>query len=117
MTTSKPTARDGFVRGNPQGNALARRSIFVFVGVGLVVLVALVQLGENGIFAFSNLRGRADDLQQEVAELEAQNLQMTQQLEDLAQDPEALEKLVREKHNMRQADEEVLVVLPVPESD
>ncbi len=56
MSTNKPTARDGFVRGNPQGNTLARRSLIVFIGLGLVVLVSLVQLGENGIFAFAHLK-------------------------------------------------------------
>ena len=30
---------------------------------------------------------------------------------------EALEKLAREKHNMRRPEEEVLMVLPPPESD
>jgi len=117
MSTTKPTARDGFVRGTPQGNTLARRSLIVFVAVGLVILVGLAQLGENGIVAFSHLRGRARDLQQEVAALQEHNSQLSRELEDLAQDPEALEKLAREKHNMRKADEEVLIVLPAPRDD
>ncbi len=111
MNTNKPAARDGFVRGSQQGNNLARRSLIIFIGISLVALVTLVQLGENGIFAYSHLRARATGLRQKVAELEVQNLQMDQQLESLAEDPEALEALAREKYNMRRADEEVLTVV------
>ena len=118
MSTNKPAAKDGFVRGNQQqGNALAQRSLFVLAGLGLLALVALVQFGENGIFAFFNLQGPEAELQHEVAQLEAGNQQMDHQLGALADDPEALEKLAREKHNMRRPEEEVLMVLPPPESD
>jgi cell division protein FtsB len=118
MSNNLPAAKDGFVRGNQQqGNALARRSLFVVLGLGLVALVALVQFGENGIFAFFNLQGREARLQQEVVQLETQNQQMDQQLEALATDREALEKLARERHNMRREDEEVLLVLPPTETD
>ena len=117
MSTSRPAARDGFVRGNPQGNSLARHSLLFVVGLILVIVTALVQFGENGIFAFFDLQGREADLRHEVADLEAQNERLDQQLEALAQDPEALEKLAREKHNMRLADEEVLMVLPPTDRD
>ncbi|MDX2474330.1 MAG: septum formation initiator family protein [Candidatus Krumholzibacteria bacterium] len=113
MSNNRPAAKDGFVRGNQQqANALARRSLFVVLGLGLVALVALVQFGENGIFAFFNLRGHEGQLQREVVQLETDNQQMDRQLEALTTDPEALEKLARERHNMRREDEEVLLVLP-----
>ncbi len=118
MRTNKPDARDGFVRGNQkQGNALAQRSLVALLGLGLVGLVVLVQFGDNGILAFFNLRGHEAELRQEVAQLEADNQQMDGQLEALADDPEALEKLAREKHNMRRPEEEVLMVLPKAEAD
>ena len=118
MRTNKPAAKDGFVRGNQQqGNALARRSLIVVAGLGLMALVALVQVGENGIFAFFNLHGREAELRQEVVQLEADNQQMDRQLGALAHDLEALEKLAREKHNMRRPEEEVLMVLPPTASD
>ena len=117
MSTNRPTARDGFVRGNQPGNTLARRSLFAVLSLGLIILVALVQVGENGVFSFFHLQEREDQLQQEVVDLEVQNLEMAQQLEALAEDPEALEKLAREKQNMRRPDEEVLMVLPPAADD
>ncbi len=117
MSTNEPTARDGFVRGNQQGNTLARRSLFIVLGLGLLALVTLVQFGDSGIFAFFRLQGREAELQQEVAELEEQNGNLDQQLQALANDPDALEKLAREKHNMRRPEEEVLMVLPPAEPD
>jgi len=115
MSTSRPAARDGFVRGTPQGNSLARHSLLFIVGLGLVIVTALVQFGENGIFAFFDLQGRETALRQEVAELEKQTQDLDLQLQALAEDPEALEKLAREKHNMRRPEEEVLMVLPPAE--
>ena len=115
MSTSRPAATDGFVRGNPQGNSLARHSLFFLVGLGLVIVTALVQFGENGIFAFFDLQGREAELRQEVAELESQTQDLDLQPQALAEDPEALEKLAREKHNMRRPEEEVLMVLPPAE--
>ena len=78
-----------------------------------MVLVALVQFGENGIFAFFKLQAREAELQEEVTELESRSVDLQLQLEALAEDPEALEKLARENHNMRRSDEEVLLVLPI----
>ena len=117
MSTNKPAARDGFVRGSQPGNTLAHRSVIVVLSLGLVVLVALVQFGENGIFAFFHLQGRQAELQHEVAELEVRNHDMDRQLEALAKDPEALEKRAREGHDMRRPEEEVLLVLPPTESE
>ncbi len=115
MSTNRPTARDGFVRGKQPGNALARRSLFFVFGLGLAALVTLVQFGENGIFAFFNLQAREVELSQEVTELEVGNQELDRQITALAEDPEALEKLVRENHDMRGPEEEVLRVLSVTE--
>jgi cell division protein FtsB len=116
MSTTRPTARDGFVRGTQQGNVLTRHSLFFIVGLGLVIVTALVQFGENGIFQLFHLRARETALRQEVAELETRNQELDDQLQALADDPEALEKLARERHNMRRPEEEVLTVLP-PSAD
>ena len=117
MSTNKPTARDGYVRGNPQGNALARRSILVVMGLGLMALVALVQFGENGIFAFFNLRSQEAELRLAVTELKAENNNLDQQIKDLAENREALEKRAREQHNMRLPEEEVLMIAPQPDQE
>jgi cell division protein FtsB len=69
-----------------------------------------VQFGENGIFALFHLQAHEARLRQEVVALEADNTELAGQIGALATDPAALEKLAREKHNMRRPDEAVLTV-------
>ncbi|MCK9995682.1 MAG: septum formation initiator family protein [Candidatus Krumholzibacteria bacterium] len=107
-----PAAKDGFIRGNPTGSVLARHSLAILVGAGLLMMLILSQLGENGIVSWFHLAGRDKHLQQEVAALEKKNQDLDERLHALENDPWALEKIAREEQNMRRPDEEVLMVLP-----
>ena len=116
----KPSPGDRFVRGRPSVGVLNRHSLSLLIGAGLVVLLVLSQLGENGIVSWFNLRARHARLEEDVARLEEENRALKARLDALENDPFALEKLAREKFNMRREDEEVLMVLPkekVPERD
>ena len=112
-----PAAKDGFIRGNPSGNVLARHSLAILVGSGLLMILVLSQLGENGIVAWFNLSGRESQLREEVATQEQQNQDLSQRLEALEKDPWALEKIAREDENMRDPEEEVLMVINPKESN
>ncbi len=105
-------AADGFVRGNPPGADLARRSLLVAAAGTVAAFALLAQLGDNGIVAWWRLRGHEAELQHDVTEITAANAELDRRLEDLATDPEALERLAREEYGMRAADEEVLTVVP-----
>jgi len=112
-----PAAKDGFIRGafirgNPGVGVLARHSLAILVGSGLLMMLVLSQLGENGIVSWFHLVGREKELRAEVATLEQQNRELTARLEALKNDPQALEKIAREEQNMRRPEEEVLIVLP-----
>ena len=107
-----PAAKDGFIRGNPTGSVLARNSLAILVGSGLLLMMILSQLGENGIVSWFHLVGREKQLREEVAALEKQNQELSERLEALANDPWALEKIAREEQNMHRPEEEVLMVIP-----
>jgi cell division protein FtsB len=107
-----PAAKDGFIRGQQAGSVLARHSLTILVGGGLLLMLTLSQLGENGIVSWFHLVSREKQLQEEVAALEQENRELTERLEALKNDPAALEKFAREELNMRRPDEEVLMVLP-----
>jgi len=96
----KPSAKDGFIRGTPTGSVLARHSLAILVGAGLLMMLTLSQLGENGIVSWFHLASREKQLREEVIALDA-----------LENDPWALEKIAREEQNMRRPEEEVLTVL------
>ena len=108
---TNPAAKDGFIRGRPAGTVLARHSLAILIGSGLLMMLILSQLGENGIVSWFRLVSRENQLREEVAALELQNRELTRRLEALKNDPAALEKIAREEQNMRRPEEEVLMVL------
>ncbi len=110
-----PAAKDGFIRGNPAGSVLARHSLAILVGTGLLMMLVLSQLGENGIVSWFHLASREKQLREEVTSLEKQNQELIECLEALKNDPRALEKIAREEQNMQRPEEEVLMVLPPDE--
>ena len=112
-----PAAKDGFIRGNPSGSVLARHSLAILVGGGLLMILVLSQLGENGVVAWFNLTGREKQLREEVAAQEKQNQDLELRLEALRKDPAALEKIAREDENMRLPEEEVLMVIKPEDTD
>jgi len=103
--------RGGRPRGAAAGSFLARHSLGILVGGGLLMMVVLSQLSENGIVSWFRLVSREEQLREEVAALEQKNLELSERLEALAKDPAALEKIAREQENMRRPEEEVLMVL------
>ena len=109
---AKPTAGDRFVRGRPTVGVLNRHSVSLLVGAGLLVLLVLSQFGENGIVSWFGVRARHQQLQEDVIRLEEENQILRARLDALAKDPEALERIAREKYNMQRKDEEVLLVIP-----
>ena len=102
----------GYVRGKPPVRPNGRRTLLLVIGVCLLSLVVFSQLGENGILSWFELRGAVDQLQENVATLEADNTDLETDIQALQDDPSTLEKLAREGHNMRSPQEEVLLVLP-----
>ena len=119
---SSPPAKDGFIRGSlmrrtPAGSFLARHSLAILVCSGLLLMLVLSQISENGVVSWLNLTSREEQLRQEVAQLEQKNRELTERLEALQNDPRELEKVAREEQNMRRQDEEVLMVLPLEKAD
>ncbi len=112
-----PAAKEGFIRGNPSGSVLARHSLAILVGGGLLMILVLTQLGENGIVAWFNLSARENQLREEVATQDQENQDLSRRLEALQKDPRALEKIAREDENMRLPEEEVLMVINPKEPD
>ena len=79
--------------------------------LALVAFLLLGQFGESGVAAWWKLRTEQTRLRQEVAELEASNQLLKTRLESLTEGHQALEKIAREKYDMRRPDEEVLLVI------
>ncbi len=101
-----------FLRGTPPVRRWARRWLVVgFIGAGLLFLLFPL-VGDNGVGAFMRLSAERNRLRLEVEELERQKSELQHQIDTLRDDPAALERLARERHNMRGPEEQVLVIVP-----
>ncbi|MCP4291053.1 MAG: septum formation initiator family protein [bacterium] len=92
--------------------AKARRSYGITFFIIVILMLALSQFGENGMATYFRLQSKEKDLVTDVQVLSQENDQLQQEIEGLASDPQVLEKLAREKHNMQKPEEEVLTVFP-----
>ena len=90
---------------------LNHRLLLVGGALALAALFLLGQFGDTGAASWWKLKAQEKNLEKEVSELEEANTSLENNLDKLAKDPETLEKLAREKHNMHREDEEVLKVL------
>lgn len=94
-----------------QSPLLNHRVLLAGGALALVALFLLGQFGDSGFASWWKLKAEEAKLEQEVTELEEANTRLENHLDKLATDPETLEKLAREKHNMHREGEEVLKVL------
>jgi len=101
-----------YLRPVPPAARLARSSVLWLLGAGIVVLVLLTVFGESGFGEYLRLRRQRDALQGELADLRAETARLEARLEALRTDPLALEKLARERYNMRREGEEVILLVP-----
>ena len=77
----------------------AQMALVIFITAVVGTLYAL--LGDSGLMAVMKMRGRAAQLQYEIATKESANRELREVIRPLRdEDPEAIEKLAREQHFM-----------------
>jgi cell division protein DivIC len=99
----------------PQDHGRARRTLPWLTLVLAIAIFALPLLGENGLAMYFKLRGERDQIHREVQVLQAEADSLELAIDLLATDPTALERIARERYNMRRPQEQVLLLVkPVP---
>ena len=93
-------------------NWLSRHTVIGGILLTGIVLLVGTQFGEAGLATWLQLRSAETELDGDVRQLETENASLEADLDAVRNDPEALERLAREEHNMQRPDEEVLTVLP-----
>jgi cell division protein FtsB len=88
----------------------------VLLGLVLVVFALLVHevFGEHGYLALRRQRREHEALQQEIQQLQEENARLEKEIERLKSDPDAIEKLAREKMRLARPGE-FIYVLPEKE--
>jgi len=106
------TSSDGhFLRGGPPTGSRTRRSfLFLALAAGVVITVFSL-IGENGLPTYLQLHNERSELKDDVEALRGREAELTAEMEALENDPEALERLAREKYRMRLPGEEVIEVV------
>ncbi len=74
-----------------------RTCILVFLGILNVVLFYRMIWGDGGILAFNALRQEHTSMEQELARVEAQNIQLSKEIRLLKTDDAYVEKMIRQR--------------------
>ena len=100
-----------YLRGKLPAGRYARRSLVVVITVVMSLVLLAPLLGENGLPVYWQLRGERNQLRRQVEELRQRDTELEQRIDDLLHDPEALERLVRERDGMHGRGEQVYEIV------
>jgi len=103
-----------YLRGGPPARRRIRRPVLWLGGAAVVVLLVVALLGENGMRTYLRLRAERVRLEEDVQRLRTQREDLEAGLTALDEqtgDPEALERVARERYRMRKPGETVIEVV------
>lgn len=76
----------------------------------LVFLLVVVFLDENSLMKRAQYRQEISTLKSEIQKYRTQYNEDTQKLKELMENPEALEKIAREKYFMKKPNEDIFII-------
>ena len=83
------------------------RWIFLFI---LVILFFVFFTGNKSLFKLYSLQQTENKLLKERQELLEENEELTEEIHKLKKDQKYIEKVAREKHNMKKKDEDIYII-------
>ncbi len=96
-------------RSDRQGVSLKRKILLAAVGFFFLVLAIVSLFGKKGLIEIYRARKRYDVLRLEVERLEREKIRLEQEIEDLKNNPQAVEREARAKLWLMKPDEKVVV--------
>lgn len=78
----------------------------------LLFIISVFLTGNKSLIQLSSLYRERNELLIEKQNLEAENKRLQEEIERLKKDLEYIEKVAREKYNLKREDEEVYEVVP-----
>jgi cell division protein FtsB len=108
---SRQPAAGKFLRIRPPANRFAKRSLAAAAGVLVLLLLLSPLLGENGLPVYLRLFGEREGLRDEVTELRQRVMDLDEQIDRVKHDPATLERIARERFNMRLRGEEIYEIV------
>ncbi len=105
-----------FLRLPPAPVRRMRRPLILAGWLAGVALLAYSYLGDGGLRTYLELRREERELQEEVRELQERRARLQAELDALADDPAALERVARERYRMLREGERIIEVVDDPEA-
>ena len=103
----RPPAR----KSTPKQSFLQRWGGTIFVLL-LMALVAHVLFGEHGFLAMRRAQKEVEKLRQEIAQLNADNKQLSEEIQALKTDPQLIERIARQEMNLAKPGELIFKLPP-----
>jgi len=97
------------VREDRKGASLRRKILLAAIGFFFLVLLISSLFGKKGLIEIYKARRNYQILLQEVKRLEAEKARLEREIEDLKNNPQAVEREAREKLWLIRPDEKVIV--------
>jgi len=113
MSDHGPDKNDGaYLRGRTsRATVPIGRSVLCISGVILVVTLGTTLLGERGLRRYLDLREERNNLEAEVSALADRHDRLVEDLDNLADDPDALERVARGQYRMLRPGETVIEIV------
>lgn len=90
----------------------------LWIFILIVILVLFVFLtGSRSIFRLYDLHKQHNELLQQKETLESENEQLLEQIEKLQEDLDYIEKVAREKYNLKREGEDIYKIVPEKKND
>ena len=108
------TSRGSYLRTRPPVGRRVRRSVLLLGAAAVVALLGVALTGENGLRTYLGLRSERIRFEEDVARLQDHHDELATGLAALDEktgDPEALERVARERYRMHRPDETVIEVV------
>ena len=104
---ARPTAR----KSAPKQTFVQRWGSTIFVLL-LMALVAHVLFGEHGFLAMRRAQKEVEKLRQEIAQLNADNKQLSEEIQALKTDPQLIERIARQEMGLAKRGELIFKLPP-----
>ena len=96
--------------------AFARRRASMLMGIALAALLIHDVFGEHGFLAMRRARIEAEELQQEIQKINAENARLAEEVKALKSDPRIIERIAREEMGLAKPGELIFKLPPKAEA-
>jgi cell division protein FtsB len=89
-----------------------RRNVYWFLAIGFLLLVLQDVFGIHGVLAMRRSAREAEEIQNDINQLDQENQRLQDKVKELKTDPAAIEKIAREENRLARPGEYIFEIQP-----